>query len=137
MESEDEGGSAARCCWGERWQGANHCLLSLSPESVLLHAKGLKPLSPIFSKTLRASEPLCPPCFAQGLSASNKLFSMPLSPIFSKTLRVSVLRKITLRVLRVSPKAQAQATNKPYMVFSEDKSKCIPINDELNHATGF
>ena len=34
----------------------------------------------------------------------------PLSPIFSKSLRVSVLRKITLRVLRVSPKARALAT---------------------------
>ncbi len=24
-----EGGSVARCCWGERWQGANLCLLEL------------------------------------------------------------------------------------------------------------
>jgi hypothetical protein len=42
-----------------------------------------------------------------------------------------------LLILRVSPKAQAQATNKPYMVFSEDRNKCFHINDALNRATGF
>ncbi len=60
--------------------------------SVLVHAKGLKPLSPIFTKNSPCLRSLYSPCFAEGQSTSDHQFSASLLRTFSHHVLVHAKR---------------------------------------------
>ena len=123
-----EGGSAARCCWGERWQGASPCHLSLSPtiatptpQMIFKHLDAGPLFFAIASNLVR-----CVPVFALlKRTSAHKGAEAPFSDIFQNSSVSPFLRKTTLCVLRVSPKARALATIRSLRPFFRTSSHLV------------